>query len=312
LNFTMLQRLRKLAPDFYLFAVASVIAHAIILALLIFGLPQFKPNPDDKREIEVQLEAPKEAKPEPKKAEPKKPEPKKPEPKPQAAAQPKPPPPPPPPKQAKAPEPPQKPKPENEPKKDTAAKPPAMLKPVYKFGEKDAGKDQPLNDAQREAKTAGEKTAPEQKKPPAPAQITTPPQNSLPGVRTSPAPPVAKPGETAKQRPSPARTGDEVATTAMGDVPRGIRAGQLCITELRRQLNNASPPYWPDLLPAYRLDSGNLLQVRKGAFRENARWYNLEFSCEVDDAATSVVSLRFGVGGAVPRAEWRSRGFPSP
>jgi hypothetical protein len=59
-----------------------------------------------------------------------------------------------------------------------------------------------------------------------------------------------------------------------------------------------------------RLDKGTVMEVRKGAFRANARWYNLEFRCEIDATATSVIALDFDVGAPVPRAEWKSRGFP--
>ncbi len=105
--------------------------------------------------------------------------------------------------------------------------------------------------------------------------------------------------------------GSDVATTAIGEIPRAIRAGRLCATELRSQMTGSLPPYWPDILPTYPLKEGNILQIRKGAFRSRAQWYNLSFRCEVDEAATRVFSFEFEDGVPIPRAEWAIRGFPA-
>ncbi|MDF1634604.1 DUF930 domain-containing protein [Mycoplana sp. MJR14] len=106
-------------------------------------------------------------------------------------------------------------------------------------------------------------------------------------------------------------TGDTIARTAMGDLPRSARIEQLCSTELLAQLRNGSPSYNPELLPSYRLQQGTVLDIRRAAFRANTRWYNLSFRCEVDPEAKRVVSFAFDIGSEVPRSEWRSRGFPS-
>lgn len=137
----------------------------------------------------------------------------------------------------------------------------------------------------------------------------------------SPKPAEIKPKETAKpEEPvelaeaktlfSQNVTDDPVARTAMNGLPRGIRASELCTTELREQLRRSSPPYRPELLPSYRLPSGTVLEVRSGAFRADAQWYNLSFRCEIDENATKVLSFAFNVGEPVPRGEWRRRGFP--
>ncbi|WP_170115915.1 DUF930 domain-containing protein [Mycoplana dimorpha] len=105
-------------------------------------------------------------------------------------------------------------------------------------------------------------------------------------------------------------TDDPVARTAIADLPRGARVEQLCSTELYAQLRHASPPHKPDLLPTFRLSRGTVLEVRRAAFRANARWYDLSFRCEVDGDATRVVSFAFAVGAEVPRSEWQTRGFP--
>ncbi|AXV15825.1 hypothetical protein CYG48_09020 [Neorhizobium sp. SOG26] len=105
-------------------------------------------------------------------------------------------------------------------------------------------------------------------------------------------------------------TESDVAMAAMGDIPREIRAGQLCATELREQLRHAPAAYRPDILPAYKLPSGTVLEVKQAAFRASAQWYNIRFRCEVDEDAMKVVSFAFDVGAAVPRSQWRARGFP--
>ncbi|PKA40591.1 hypothetical protein CWR43_28960 [Rhizobium sullae] len=99
-------------------------------------------------------------------------------------------------------------------------------------------------------------------------------------------------------------TDDPVAKTAMGNLPRGIRAAQLCGTELLEQLRHSSPTYQPEMLPSYRLPRGTILDVRSAAFRAGGRWYNLSFRCEIDADATKVVSFGFNVGGLVPRSEY--------
>ncbi|MFB9948014.1 DUF930 domain-containing protein [Rhizobium puerariae] len=142
--------------------------------------------------------------------------------------------------------------------------------------------------------------------------IVTPPPAASATKEPSKAPVSEKPAEMteAKTLFSQSETGDVMATTAMGNVPRGVRAGQLCATELREQLRHASPSYRPELLPAYRLPKGTVLEVKRGAFRASAQWYDLSFRCEVNEEATRVLSFAFDIGAPVPQGEWRKRGFP--
>ena len=97
----------------------------------------------------------------------------------------------------------------------------------------------------------------------------------------------------------------------MADVPRGVRAGRLCVTELREQLQNGLPPYYPDLLPSYRLEEGTVIDVPTAAFRVAGEWYDLSYRCEVDTNATRVVAFAFRVGGLLPRSEWTRRKLPA-
>jgi Domain of Unknown Function (DUF930) len=187
-------------------------------------------------------------------------------------------------------------------------KPPQLIRPVYRFGEKDTG-PQRRNDGNSDGASAAALPSQEQaRRTDAPERTDGEPAFPETDSTTIPMPKPAN--KENPMRPEP-EDGPPAATTAMAEIPRGVRAGELCVTELRHQLQNSLPPYWPDLLPTYRLDKGTLLQVRQGAFRANARWYNLRFRCEIDEAATTVVSFGFEVGAPVPRTEWASRGFPS-
>lgn len=139
------------------------------------------------------------------------------------------------------------------------------------------------------------------------------------------APPAASPKSDPSKTPIPGKsvelteaktlfsqseTDDPIATTAMGSIPRGVRAGQLCSTELQEQLRHASPPFRAEWVPMYNLPTGNVLEARRAAFPARGQWYNLSFRCEIDENATKVLSFAFEVGDPVPRSEWRKRGFP--
>ena len=101
------------------------------------------------------------------------------------------------------------------------------------------------------------------------------------------------------------------ATVAMGNMPRGVRAGRLCVTELREQLLNGVPPYYPDLLPNLRLEGeGRVLNEPRTEFRMAGNWYNLSVRCTVDSDATRVTAFAFRVGGAIPHGEWAARRLP--
>jgi len=105
---------------------------------------------------------------------------------------------------------------------------------------------------------------------------------------------------------------DAAATLAMANVPRGVRAGRLCATELRLQLQYGPTPYFPELIPSYELDQGTVLHVRQGAFRAGGAWYNLSFECQIDPDATEVVSFAYRVGERLSREEAKRRRLPMP
>ena len=179
------------------------------------------------------------------------------------------------------------------------------------------------NSAQDASATPEAEREPDKKDVAGPQALTTDKSSNQaappPGAPETPSP---KPAQAAKKqeaaKPKEAKklfsqkaTGDIIATTAMADVPRGVRAGRLCVTELREQLQNGLPPYYPDLLPSYRLEEGTVIDVPTAAFRVAGEWYDLSYRCEVDTNATRVVAFAFRVGGLLPRSEWRRRKLPA-
>jgi hypothetical protein len=97
-------------------------------------------------------------------------------------------------------------------------------------------------------------------------------------------------------------TGDALATTSMGGVPRAERASLLCASELQQQLLEGS--YFPYMWPKVPLKGGNIIDAPDVAFSTTTTWYHLSFRCEVDTDATRVLSFDFRVGAEIPRNEW--------
>ena len=246
-------------------------------------------------------------------------------------------------------DPPPKPKPKAEappparpaqPPAESAVKPPSpktanerqamrpVMKPVFLFGDKDRGprKSTGGNSAANGAASPPARPDPVQatgpKTLPA-ATATTEPVSQDASAKTAAAPaqtqvqaqvqaqPVSKLPE-AKTLFSQETTNDINAMLAMGNMSRGERVGQLCVTELHEQLLHASPSYVPDMLPREQLEQGSILEDSKAAFASNSQWYDLSYRCEVDAQATKVVTFAFQVGNPVPRNEWKNRGLPSP
>ncbi len=284
---------------------ASVILHGLILALLIFGLPLPLREPEKEEVTTVELVPP-----------PKPPE--------KAPEKPKVEPPPEKPPKAKV-EPPKPPPEQNAPQQAIP-----RLNPVVRFGEKDAGPRKALegDDAEGGAVKATEQQKPEKQesepqKPAEPPAVITVEKEASPALpQTANQTPSPKPAEIAEPRKAPklqevkklysrSATDDPVATTAVRGMPREVRGGTLCVTELREQLYRASPPYFPDLLPSFRLKEGTVLDVPGAAFRVGGQWRALSYRCEVDANVTRVESFAFRIGGLIPRSEWQKLGLPT-
>jgi hypothetical protein len=278
--------------------------HALVVLLLIFGLPLSLLEPEEEQAINVDLVPP---------------------PKQEEKAKAEPPPPPEKPKeQAKAEEPPAA---RDEP---AAPAPQRVINPVFQFGEKDAGPREARDGrspedgaAAPEAEREAEKQQPEEpKKPQEPPTLTASKAENPAPQPDKPEEPTPKPAEAAKKqeaaKPKEAKklfsqknTGDVLATTAMADVPRGVRAGRLCVTELRDRLRNSLPPYFPDLLPSFRLeDDTTVIDAPKAAFRVGGQWFDLSYRCEVDKNATRVMAFTFRVGDLLSPGERQRRRLP--
>ncbi len=272
---------------------ASVAMHVVAVALLIFGLPQSLSSPQQETAVNVELVPPpkplEKAKPAPPPAEsPKVPAPKKADVKPPPAS-------------------------------ETVAAQASAMQPVVEFGEKDVGPRKSLEG--NAAESGAEKPAAERVKaePPTPkptqsdagekqVSIAVVPQPSVKPNHDSAKPAKASPLAKAKTLFSKAVTDDPVAKTAIGKMPRDLRGATLCGTELRGQLVNAYPPYFPDLLPSVRLTSGAVVDVQ-AAFHAQGEWRTVSYRCEVDADVTKVVSFAFNVGALIPREDWQRLGL---
>jgi hypothetical protein len=198
------------------------------------------------------------------------------------------------------------------------------VSPVVRFGEKDAGpRRSPEGNSAEETAAPPAQQGPPDEQSPSGQDSPTPPDSetalSLPNAAATPTP---RPSDAPEQQSAPrleqaktlfsrSATGDALATTAMGDLPRGVRGGTLCMTELRAQLLNASPPYFPDLLPSFPLKEGTVIDVPSAAFRAEGQWRELSYRCTVDADATKVVSFALRVGDPIPRSAWKQRGLPA-
>jgi hypothetical protein len=116
---------------------------------------------------------------------------------------------------------------------------------------------------------------------------------------------------SARQLFSHALSQDPRVRAAMRGMGHAARADLLCMTELRSQLRSGRPSYNPDLLPSFRLRTGNVLEPKRAAFRANGLWYELAFRCELNAEITRVETFSYRVGAPVPRVEWAERGFPA-
>ncbi|HWK68214.1 MAG TPA: DUF930 domain-containing protein [Rhizobiaceae bacterium] len=191
--------------------------------------------------------------------------------------------------------------------------PSAAIRPVFQFGEKDAGPRVSSDGGSTEdgAPTPAQRDPEERQLEGQPAPAEGGAANQAPPPEASAHSRDSAKLQEAKRLFSQAASGRATATTAMAGVPRPIRAGRLCLTELRAQLLNSSPPVFPDLLPSEWKNDGTTVDIPNTAFRAGGQWYNLSYRCKVDGDATKVVSFAFRVGEPVPRSEWKRRGLPS-
>ncbi|MEM6586735.1 MAG: DUF930 domain-containing protein [Pseudomonadota bacterium] len=271
-------------------SVASVALHVFVLAFIAIDLPVLRAEPDEPEAIQVELVQPAQA------------------------SEPEPPAPPEPVAEPVLPE-----LPQAEPEKPVEARPPAILRPVTKFAEEDAGAKEPpernpdteVAEEETSEDLAEEETVEEQS-PPEPEVTETSaaePEQQFAAI-LRPATPVSRPARPARPAATPrsrSRNTAPVATTAKRGLTRAERGGSLCHSKLGRQLQIARAPRLIGRVSRFVLAEGNVLETSRGAFQENLRWFNVKFRCEVDDAATEVVSFDMEIGTPIPRSEWASR-----
>lgn len=329
---------------------ASLILHALLIALLVYDLPKSFQQPQQEQAVNVALvPPPDQTKPKPTPA--------------------------PPPTEAKAEKPPV-PKPEKppQPPEKQPSKPASIevLKPVFKFGDKDTGprksqdggsaqdrsispaKDNApkpptetqkaekettkakdtaaLHDAERQADAAPTVLA----APSGDGEIALPASAQVPQSRPTNAP-KPSPSKVSKARsgsPTGAKSTDAaVATSQRYSGLPGVRklysqgaTGDALATssmaDVPRDKRAATlcaselqqqlqgASYFPDLVPMIPLKAGNVLDIAETAFHTGTTWYKLSFRCEVDTDATTVLSFGFHVGTAIPPDEWARLGLP--
>ncbi|MES0039421.1 DUF930 domain-containing protein [Mesorhizobium sp. M0046] len=289
--FTMKDDIRDQRRVFGWALPASVALHLLAAALLLFGLPATLSQPGKEQAIAVDIV-----------------------------------PPPKPPEKTKPPSPAEPPKPEKPPEakvETPASREVAAQRPVFQFGDKDAGPRKSLdgNSAEDGSQPPAAPQDPDKQELAQPTAVTAEGKDQAAQPATAQPPKPNSTGVAKAQRPlklqeakrlfSKTATGDPVATTAMRNVPRAVRIGQLCNTELAQQLVHASPPYFPDSLLEYRLKAGTVMNVASAPFPANGQWYDLSFRCEVDPDVTKVISFAFRVGNPVPRSELKRRGLPA-
>ncbi|THK36553.1 DUF930 domain-containing protein [Ensifer sp. MPMI2T] len=114
----------------------------------------------------------------------------------------------------------------------------------------------------------------------------------------------------AKELFSPNALSNPRIKQALGKLPVKARIAQICSIEALEQIRNQRPGAFPDMLARAGTISNSVLTAIGSAYRSKANWYNVDFKCEVDAEATSVVSFSFAVGGAVPKSEWDARRLP--
>ncbi|WP_192798022.1 DUF930 domain-containing protein [Brucella pseudogrignonensis] len=98
---------------------------------------------------------------------------------------------------------------------------------------------------------------------------------------------------------------------ALGKLPKRDRMLQICGIEALEQVRHQRRNTFPDMLaPSGGTVSGNSFSVRNGAFRSRARWYAIDFDCQLDDKAMQITQFSYAIGAEIPPAQWRARELP--
>lgn len=98
---------------------------------------------------------------------------------------------------------------------------------------------------------------------------------------------------------------------AIGKLPPRDRIVQICGIEALEQVRHHRPGTFPDMLaPSAGIVSETSFTIRDGAFRSRAKWYSIDFQCQVDIKAMKITDFSYSIGKAIPEGQWNSRQLP--
>ncbi|MFD2651752.1 DUF930 domain-containing protein [Brucella rhizosphaerae] len=98
---------------------------------------------------------------------------------------------------------------------------------------------------------------------------------------------------------------------AIGKLPPRDRIVQICGIEALEQVRHQRPGTFPDMLaPSAGVVSDTSFTIRDGAFRSRAKWYSIDFQCQVDTKAMTITNFSYSIGKAIPEVQWHSRQLP--
>jgi hypothetical protein len=101
---------------------------------------------------------------------------------------------------------------------------------------------------------------------------------------------------------------------ALGRLPPKKRILQICSIEALEQVRRQRPDAFPDMLVPFGPTGGFIsaagLSASGGAFRSGAKWYAIDFKCEVNAETTSIAAFSYAIGQAIPESEWGKRQLP--
>ncbi|MFK4821844.1 DUF930 domain-containing protein [Ochrobactrum quorumnocens] len=98
---------------------------------------------------------------------------------------------------------------------------------------------------------------------------------------------------------------------AIGKLPQRDRIVQICGIEALEQVRHHRPGTFPDMLaPSAGVVSETSFTIRDGAFRSRAKWYSIDFQCQVDTKAMKITDFSYLIGKAIPEVQWNSRQLP--
>lgn len=98
---------------------------------------------------------------------------------------------------------------------------------------------------------------------------------------------------------------------AIGKLPPRDRIVQICGIEALEQVRHQRPGTFPDMLaPSAGVVSETSFTIRDGAFRSRAKWYSIDFKCQVDTKAMKITDFSYSIGKAIPEVQWNSRQLP--